>query len=297
MPLPLISVVIATYERPEQLARCLQALAAQDYPTTGFEVVVVDDGGSRPLEDVLQPFRRELNLVLLRQENAGPAAGRNRGAAEARGELLMFTDDDCEPEPGWLSAMAARLRADPELLVGGRTENGLKDNLYSAASQLLVAYLYDYFADRDSLNEFFTTNNMALRRERFQDLGGFDMGFPRSASEDRELCDRWRHAGRKLAYAAEAVVRHYHSLTFSSFWRQHFVYGTGAFYFHKLRGHRSWRGMRFEPPSFYLGMLAYPFRRRCGVRAPLLSVLLAVSQLSHALGYFHERRRNRGVSR
>ena len=141
---PFISIVIPTYNRPEQLAVCLRACSRLEYPHDRFEVIVVDDGGVMPLDEVINEFRGLLTLKLLQQQNAGPAAARNKGAAEARGEFLAFTDQDCAPASNWLEALAAQFVASPDCAVGGQTRNALMHNLYSTASQLLVSYLVAY---------------------------------------------------------------------------------------------------------------------------------------------------------
>ena len=82
---PFMSIVIPTYNRPDQLAICLCACSRLDYPRDRFEVIVIDDGGVTPLDDVVNRFHGLLSLKLLRQENAGPATARNRRAVEAGG--------------------------------------------------------------------------------------------------------------------------------------------------------------------------------------------------------------------
>ena len=76
----LFSVIIPTYNRAATLNQCLQALAGLGYPRGNFEVVVVDDGGSASLESLLEPWRGSLQLRLLKQENAGPAAACSRAS-------------------------------------------------------------------------------------------------------------------------------------------------------------------------------------------------------------------------
>src|SRR5262245_60503957 len=110
---PVFSIVIPTYERPRQLAACLQTLARLDYERERFEVIVVDDGGKTPLVNVIAPFHDRLYLTLLTRPNAGPAVARNTGAAQAKGQFLAFTDDDCRPAPDWLKCLAVRLAKDP----------------------------------------------------------------------------------------------------------------------------------------------------------------------------------------
>ena len=284
---PDFSIVIPTYNRPQQLAGCLEALTRLDYPRDALEILIVDDGSLQPLDETVSIYRSRLPLALLRQKNRGPAAARNTGLRQAAGHWIAFTDDDCRPSPGWLCRLREKVLEQPKALVGGRTINGLMENVYSVASQLLIDYLYDYFVQNVSFNQFFTTSNMAACTELLRAIGGFDERFRRAAGEDRELCSRWQHSEEPLVYAPEAVVHHFHALTLRSFWRQHFVYGMGAQLLHSARARRK---QRFEPPRFYLGMLAYPFRQRCRSSAAL-SVLMGLTQVSHTAGFFTARLR------
>jgi len=282
---PLFSIVIPTYSRPKQLADCLQSIARLDYPRDRFEVIVVDDGSPMPPEDVVDSFRDGLDATLLTHPHAGPAAARNTGAARAKGEFLVFTDDDCTPAPDWLQALAARFARVPDHAIGGRTLNALPDNPYSTASHLLVAYLYSYYnADPDQAR-FFTSNNLALPADRCHAIGGFDTTFPHAAGEDREFCDRWLYNGYRMIYAPEVVVYHAHALTWRTFWRQHFNYGRGAFGFRQARAQRDQGRIKVEPLSFYLNLLQYPFSQTQGRRAVLLAALLVVSQAANAAGF------------
>jgi GT2 family glycosyltransferase len=290
---PRFTVVVPTYGRARQLGDCLAALAAQDYPRDRFEVVVADDGSPRPPREALEGVRDALDVRLLAAPHQGPAAARNLGAGAARGELLAFTDDDCRPTPGWLRALAARLRAQPRAAVGGRVRNGLAGNRFSAGSQLLVDFLYHHWNERPEGPVLFTSNNLALRADLFGEVGGFDASFPLPAAEDREFCDRWRAHGLALSYAPEAVVDHYHELDARRFWRQHFRYGVGARHFHRLRAARGAEHLGVEGPGFYLGMLAFPFSRAPVVEAAALSALFALAQVANAAGYVSARRGQR----
>ena len=283
---PNFSIVIPTYNRPEQLVVCLQACALLDYPRDLFEVIVVDDGGATPLDEIVTRFHGMLTLKLLRQENTGPAAARNRGASEAAGEFLAFTDDDCAPTPNWLLALSTQVVESPDCAVGGQTRNALTHNLYSTASQLLISYLFSYYNAVPHAARFFPSSNLAFPTKQFRAVEGFDVTYPRAAAEDRELCDRWLNHGYRMIYVAEAVVDHAHDLTFRTFLRQHFHYGCGAFCFHRVRARRGQHRIRVEPPSFYFNMLRYPFVSAQGVKAPFLMLLFVVAQIANALGFF-----------
>jgi glycosyltransferase involved in cell wall biosynthesis len=141
---PFLSVIIPTFERPKELAACLAALATLSYDRARFEVVIVDDGSTTPLDEVVAGCTNTLNVTLLRQNNAGPASARNFGASRATGDFLVFIDDDCAPSSEYLSKLAARLVDLPDCTVGGHTVNALTDNIYLAASQTLCDYLYGY---------------------------------------------------------------------------------------------------------------------------------------------------------
>jgi GT2 family glycosyltransferase len=289
---PHFSIVIPTYKRPRQLNKCLRGIVQIDYPKEDFEVIVVDDGSGEAPMNLVEIYHSYFSLRLIQQPHAGPATARNRGAEEASGGYIVFTDDDCVPERGWLSAFGRHFEARPEDAIGGRTINALEDNVCSAASQLLIDYLYDYYNIRNAQPLFFASNNLAVPRKLFLEIGGFDRGFPAAAGEDRELCDRWVHSGHGMSFASDAVVFHSHSLTFRQFVRQHFNYGRGAFQYHRLRALRRSERIRLEPVSFYSGMLTFPFTQRR--RRPVSTAfLLTVSQAANAAGFFSEKRKSK----
>ena len=132
---PLVTVVIPTYGRPRQLKACLAALAEQTLAEP-WEVVVVDDGSPQTLDSVGPAWSGRLDLRVIRQDNAGPAAARNRGVQEARGTFIAFTDDDCLPEPQWLDTLVRAARERPGALVGGTTLNGLGSELLASRAAI-----------------------------------------------------------------------------------------------------------------------------------------------------------------
>lgn len=280
------SIVIPTRDRATELRACLEAVAALEHPPDRFETIVVDDGSRVPIAEAVSDSVERTRARVIRQPNAGPGAARNRGAAVARGDMIVFLDDDCAPAPGWLSALGREADAFPETGIGGRTVNSLTANPYSQTSQALIDYLYEYYNTGEAEQPMFTTSNLALSRARFERIGGFDTRFTRAGGEDRELCLRWVQSGGKLRYTPEAVVHHSHQLGLRSFLTQHFTYGRGAAQFHQLRGSPPVP----EPASFYGDLLLYPWRGRFRGRA-WMSALLALCQVANAAGYVWERRR------
>jgi glycosyltransferase involved in cell wall biosynthesis len=290
MPSPVTqtaSVVIPTRNREKALEACLDALAGQTLPPGSFEVIVVDDGSEPPL--ALDPARwsSKFALKLIHQENTGPAGARNRGVAEARGEFLAFTDDDCLPTPAWLETLVATLRDHPEALVGGSTFNGLKDDLFAETSQLIVDLVYRHF-NRDRANSyFFASNNMALRRDHYLDSRGFDSDFGSPAAEDREFCDRWRLQNRPLIWEKAARIEHRHAQSLGGFIRLHWRYGQGAFLYQAKRKARASGTMaedlgfhRSLPKAVWVALSDHSLGRRL----QLLSALM-LWQLANAMGF------------
>lgn len=283
---PTFTIVIPTYGRPRQLTGCLESLSALEFPSEDMEVVIVDDGSEAPAHDIVSEFQNRLALRMIVQQHAGPATARNRGVEKARGTFIAFTDDDCRPERDWLLKLKERFAVNPDWVVAGNTVNALEDNPYAAASQAIIDYLNSYYNVKDA--RFMTSNNLALSRERFMKIGGFDTSFPLAAAEDREFCDRCIHYGYETVFAPEVVVRHAHALTASRFLRQHYNYGRGADKFHRIRAGRTSDKFKIEPLHFYTNLLGYPWKTS-GKNKPFVALLIFMSQAANLAGFFREK--------
>lgn len=287
------SIVIPTYNRHEKLKNCLDSLAGLHYPNHQFEVIIVDDGSYNSLDSLVQTYQAQLNLTLICQQNSGPAKARNTGANVAKGQYLAFTDDDCTPDPNWLYTLENTFSHFPIALLGGKTINGLPKNSYSTASQLLIDYIYEYYNIDSAQPKFFASNNFAVARDLFNQLGQFDITFPSAAGEDREFCDRWLFHGYSLHYVPQAMVYHFHDLNLPKFWRQHFNYGCGAFYYHQIRSRRNQASIKVEPLHFYWRLLLFPFGKKYHYLSKIfLSGLLFISQLANICGFFKTKLEN-----
>jgi GT2 family glycosyltransferase len=285
------SVIIPSYKRPVALGNCLAALARQTRNRfSRFEVIAVDDGSPQPLSLDPSRWKDAFDLRMIRQENAGPAAARNRGATAASGKFLAFTDDDCLPGPGWLDSLASALEENPDALVGTATWNGIPENLYSAASQLIIDIVYDH-NNRDPRDaQFLASNNFACARHLYFAMGGFDMDFPRAGAEDRDFCDRWRIEGRRLVFIPEPHVEHRHAQTFAKYCDLHFRYGRGAWLYRQKCGKRT-RPLTSHS-GFYKNLVfdsAKHISRQTGTRRHVgLASALVLWQVANTAGYFTE---------
>lgn len=282
---PFFSIVIPTHNRPKQLATCLESLSHLDYPRDRFEVIVVDDGSPVVLETIVDRFRDRLNVILLTQNCIGPSGARNTGVKTAKGDFLSFIDDDCAPAKDWLRNLSDLFLRAPDRAIGGRTINGLPNNLYSVTSQTIVDVAYAYYNPDPNQASFFASNNLSMAADLFHAIGGFDLKF--TTSEDRDFCDRWRHHDFKMTYAPEVVLYHSHNLKFGTFWNQHFNYGRGAYRFHRARAQRGTG--RFRPDlKFYRHLFFIPFIQERGTRVLWVTILLIISQIINALGFLKE---------
>ena len=285
---PVASIVVPSFNRPKQLAACLKALTRQEGIT--YEVIIVDDGSPTPLEPICAQYSDIVTCI--RQDNAGPAAARNRGVDEARGSFVALTDDDCQPEPTWLAKLVEAHAGREDVMVGGRVENGLPRDVCATASQDLCDYLYQYFDAASGDAPFFTSNNIGLSRTAFKKIGGFDQTFPLAAGEDRDFGLRWREQGGQLVYVNDAVINHFHAMTLSKFWRQHSNYGRGAHHLHGVLAARGSDTPKREPLGFYINLVLHPLKAR-GLRGIAHAALMALSQFAMVNGYSRENRASR----
>lgn len=270
-----VSIVVPTRDRPASLRRCLLALRNQ-IGIEDPEIVVVDDRPAASSEDpaIARLIAETPGASRIAGGGRGPASARNVGAAQAGGAVVLFTDDDCEPEPEWAAALARAIIRGADA-VGGRTVNPEPDDRLAEASQHIANYLGEH--SRAVGTPFAASNNLGCRADAFAALP-FDETYPLAAGEDRAWCERWAARGLGLEYEPDALVQHRQQLTPRSFWRQHVRYGRGAYRFGRERG-----GALPSPPSLYPRLLATAIRHGPGVGA-----LVAAAQAATASGYAAE---------
>ncbi|MFP5364045.1 MAG: glycosyltransferase family 2 protein [Thermoleophilia bacterium] len=220
----MISVVVPTRDRPEALTRCVSALA-RGQGGDELEIVVVNDGRG----EVQVPAARVILAGV-----AGPAAARNLGAGAARGDVICFTDDDCEPGPGWAQRMAAACSTGGA--AAGTTIADPRGGGAAEAAQLLTNTLMT--TSRDGATgglRFAPTCNLACHADTFAGLP-FDESFALAAGEDRDWCARLVASGAVLRHVPGAVVVHRPQLGVGGLLRQQLRYGRGAVGFRDAGG-------------------------------------------------------------
>lgn len=241
LQIPLVSVVVPTYNRKAMLADTLASLAAQDYPADRYEVIVVDDGSEDGTWEWLtkETSRWSGRLIPLRQENRGPATARNVGAMSSEADVVAFIDDDCVAEPDWLPHLCAGYTSAQVGGVGGRI-------LGLSPRTLIESYLTDMDVYRppttiDGQIEYFLGANASCRRDIFLSLGGFSEVLRPHGGEELDLCLRILAAGFQLVYAPHAVVWHHSRDNLPAFLRSFLYHGRGMYYCHVVDGYQiSW---------------------------------------------------------
>ncbi len=224
-----VSVVVPYYEAPDALDLTLAALERQTYPRDLFEVIVVDDGSSVPLEP---PVSSPLDVRVIHQEDLGfgLARARNNGARAARHPILVFLDCDMLPEAGWLAAHARWHHMAGDLLTLGFRAHVDVGGIDAATVRNRTGALADLFRGRrvdrpewiefhmsrtdeltmesDDLFRVVTGGNLGVGRRFFDHIGGFDESFNRWGMEDTEFGYRAFTHGGPLVPVRDALCWH-----------------------------------------------------------------------------------------
>jgi glycosyltransferase involved in cell wall biosynthesis len=231
----LLSIIINTFERPESLSRCLEALERQKNAEP-FEVVVVDDGGRLDLKAIRRVWETRVPLKMIRIEHAGRAEARNRGVEQAAGERILFLGDDIRVMPGCLE----RHRSHTETSIAVTGPYPLQDLRGSSAYRYWAESVHpERIEDPDNAGFLmFATGNLSMDRELFLQLGGFDDRFVKYGWEDIDLGLRFERAGGRLVFDEKAAARHFHpNVTLAQMWQREWEMGYTAWQFHDKWAH------------------------------------------------------------
>lgn len=214
-----VSVVVPAYNASATVEECLQALARQSLPSSEYEVIVVDDGSS----DSTRATAARYGVEVLTQDHQGPAAARNLGAAQARGEIVLFTDADCVPTSDWIESML--------LPFGDDQIAGAKGVYHTHQKKLVARFVQLEYEDKYDLMrkeryiDFIDTYSAAYRKEVFNHNEGFDPAFPRASGEDVEFSYRLAERGYRMVFVPQASVYHRHVDSLWDYLRRKFYVG------------------------------------------------------------------------
>lgn len=224
-----VSIVIPAYNAAKTLGACLAACKKQTH--RDLEIVVVDDGSTDDTAAIAQAVK---GVRCIRQENAGPAAARNRGARETQGEIIAFTDSDCVPQRDWVARLAACFEED---VAGVGGTYGI-ENPQSLLARLVHEEIAARHAAFDREVDFLGSFNVAYRRDAFEAAGGFNEDFRQASGEDNDLAYRLHAAGHRLLFCPEAVVGHVHPERLGAYLRTQARHGFWRMKLYKLHPKR-----------------------------------------------------------
>ncbi|MFQ5957451.1 MAG: glycosyltransferase, partial [Candidatus Brocadiales bacterium] len=200
-----ISVIVPAYNARFTIGACLESLVSQNF-SGSYEIIVVDDGSTDNTSGIVSRYK---GVKLLKQDNQGPASARNLGAKAAEGEIILFTDSDCVPQPDWLEEMVRPFTTDKDIV-------GVKGAYRTAQKGLVPRFVqYEYENKYDLLRknryiDFVDTYSAGFKKEILLGAGGYDTSFPVACTEDMDLSYRLSTLGYKMVFNPGAVVYHIH---------------------------------------------------------------------------------------
>lgn len=225
-PLPAVSVIVPTHDRCDSLFRLLRALASQQNVAGDYEAIVVADGCSDGTAPRVRRTPWPFPVHVLEQPASGPAIARNCGAAIASGRVLVFLDDDTEPETRTLAAHIAAHDAGDDVVGLGYLPPAIGGtDFFSIILRGWWESMYDGMrrpGHRHSYRDLLS-GHFSIARETFERLGGFDTSL--RCHEDYELGYRAVDAGLRLRFIRSAVAWHHDSTDLSKALRRKFDEG------------------------------------------------------------------------
>ncbi len=277
---PTVSIIVPVRNRPDEIVACVRSLQKLDYPATKLEIIVVDDASTDNTIQVVKNL--PISHAICRPVWSGPAACRNAGAAIATGEILAYTDSDCEVEAGWLRDLIPHF-ADQDIgIVGGRVNSFSLDTSIERYESV-ASSLYMGQDERDCRPNtsipFLPTANLLIRRELWQALGGFDPAFP--IGEDVDLVWRAHQSDKRVLYVPRGTVRHKYRSRLVNFARRKAFYGGSETFL--LRKHPLQRKILYIPRQrlpFIALLLTAVVNKKIGLVAVAASVPLIESGFS-----------------
>ncbi|MEI6438245.1 MAG: glycosyltransferase [Candidatus Omnitrophota bacterium] len=218
-----VSVIIPAYNAEKTIAASIRAVLAQSFHSP-VELIVVDDGSTDSTAAIVRSFAEVLYFY---QPNSGPASARNRGAAEATGDLLFFTDADCCPGVSWLSRMSAGF-SDP--LIGVVAGSYAIANPDHALARIIHAEIrFRHLQLMPAFPRAFGSYNFSVTPDLFRRIGGFDVAYRTASGEDNDISYKVLRSGLKIRFLTDACVAHYHQTDLGKYLREQFRHGFWRF--------------------------------------------------------------------
>jgi len=227
------SIVIPTYQRRDVVLASVQALNNQEFKGS-FDVVVVVDGSQDGTEESLQALETSFTLKVIKQVNQGAATARNRGVAEANGEIIFFLDDDMEAHPQLLIEHDRSYQEGADVVLGHiPLHSESPTNFLSSGIERWAQRRTNSLSSPDVNFTFrdILSGHISMKRAVFQTLGGFDTNFTKGGSfgcEDSDFGIRLLKTDYKIVFNANAISWQRYVVTPAQYLRQYRQGGRAA---------------------------------------------------------------------
>jgi len=225
----LVSIIVPVYNRADEIEDFLASLGKQEISPAvdKFEIVIVDDGSSDNLKDVIDKHRKFLKIDYYYQQNKGPGAARNLGMAKASGDWFVFIDSDCTMPPVFIQNMFNHLNAGGFEAFGG-PDTGRDDFpvFLKAVNYSMTSFLGTggtRGSKGKSVAKYYPRSfNMGIKKEVYKKIGGMNK---LRHGQDMEFSNRIYRAGFKVKFLADVFVYHKRRTNLRRFYKQIFNWG------------------------------------------------------------------------
>ncbi len=220
------SIIVATYNRKDELQELLASAELLNFPRSAFEIVIVDDGSTDGTEQYIDDYTSELSLVYLKQKNQGPGEARNYGMRQARGTYYIFIDSDCMFPVDYLDIIdKAVTQHEYEAFGGPDTYHPDFSDFLKAINYTMTSFLGSggTRGSATSVTKYYPRSfNMGIHRKIFADIGGMNR---LRHGQDMDLSMRIYAAGYKVGLIPDAYVYHKRRTSLKRFFKQIFNWG------------------------------------------------------------------------
>ena len=218
----MISIIICTYNREKYIRPLLESIAKNDYPTTDYEIVLVDNNCTDNTHGVCEQFaaaHKEVAFCYVIEPEQGLSAARNKGIKEAKGDIIIYVDDDALVDSDYIRQYAEHFATYPETMAAGGPIEPLYETkepswMSPYTKALLTAWMNYGTQVREYPNGRYPGGgNAAYRKEVFERVGFFNTELGRKgnlllASEEKDIFDKMKALGMKVLYLPTPVLHH-----------------------------------------------------------------------------------------
>ncbi|HIH58999.1 MAG TPA: glycosyltransferase [Nanoarchaeota archaeon] len=284
---PKISVVIPVFNQAALLKKALESLKRQTFKD--FEIIVIDDCSKDNSSEVARAYTQK---VFKNIENKGPARTRNIGISNSEGEIIAFTDSDCDVNEDWLEEIVKTFQnKDIQVSVGNTTippSGYIGDSISTLGHPGGGTMGFDkmWKVDKNGFATNISSCNLAIRKSTLEKYNGFDETFPLAAGEELELSQRYKNLGVKIKYNSKQKVNHIPRKSLKSFWQWQIYRGRGNYYIkkkfkdvHPFIKNKIWSSKNIIKKNI------------CNNKLPMILILLSLSFVLQQIGYIIEKRK------